>query len=397
MMIPSRREGFVRLALALISVGLCLGVVETVARIALKPRPIAAAGTPISRLSPTLGWTTAPGGHQRIQREDFDVEVSLNAAGLRGPDLPYEAASGKRRVAIVGDSFAHGYYAPEPESVTGVLREALRGCDVDVVNGGQPGYSTDQEWLFFSEEISKYRPAETVLLFYYNDLYFNTVARGTANRPKPLFEVGTTGELTLRPPEIEDDAATPPVTEALAPRFRGSALWAFAASRLQKARPDWQRSLAAKGLMPPLSAVPPQEFLPFGPRGEEERARVESMWSRTEAILREFSKTVRESGSSFRAFYVPARFEVQEEAWTYLRRRYEPDRAWVQDRVETRAKAMFDRLGIPFISATREFADAERDSSRRAYLPVDGHWNARGHGIAARSIAISLRSALHCE
>ena len=197
---PRGGEWRARLLLALVSTVMTLGVAELVARIALRPRPTRVGeGTPISEMSSTLGWKTRPGGSQRIRREDFEVTVALNAFGLRGPDVPYEAAPGRRRLAIMGDSFAHGYYAEEPDTVRGRLGEALGGCGVDVLNAGGPGYSTDQAWIYFDTEIRKYNPSEVVLLFYYNDLQFNIETMGTANREKPVF-VETDGRLELIPP-----------------------------------------------------------------------------------------------------------------------------------------------------------------------------------------------------
>ena len=192
-----------RARLLLIGASLLTGLLaaEGAARLRLRWRApvVGGLGTPISELSPVLGWKTRPTGSQRIKREDFDVTITINTLGLRGPEIPYEASPGTRRLAIMGDSFAHGYYADEPLTLRGRLATALAGCSVDVLNGGSPGYSTDQEWLYFTSEIKKYRPSEVVVLFYYNDLGFNIEAVGTGDRAKPVF-VEQDGALVLRPP-----------------------------------------------------------------------------------------------------------------------------------------------------------------------------------------------------
>jgi len=400
---PPGREWRARLLLALVSTVLSLGVAELVARIALRPRPARTGeGTPISEMSSTLGWKTRPGGSQRIRREDFEVTVSLNAFGLRGPDLPYEAAPGRRRLAIMGDSFAHGYYAEEPDTVRGLLGEALGGCGVDVLNAGGPGYSSDQAWIYFDTEIRKYNPSEVVLLFYYNDLQFNLETTGTANREKPVF-VEKDGRLEVIPPppavprrsergERSAGAANP---RRATPTFYHSALWAFAGARLERSRPDWSRSLAAYGLAPELSLQPPAEYLPFGPLDARERQRVEEMWKRTAAILRGFRDDVRAAGAGFSVFYVPARFEVNDEAWTFVQRRYEKERPWDRQVVRTRFEALLSSLDIPLAEATSAFKAAETTSAR-AYLASDGHWNARGNEIAAEALLPIMRRAFFC-
>lgn len=400
---PRGGEWRVRLLLAFVSTVLSLGMAELLARLVLRPQPARAGeGTPISEVSSTLGWKTRPGGSQRIRREDFEVTVSLNAFGLRGPEVPYEATPGRRRLAIMGDSFAHGYYAEEPDTVRGRLGAALGACGVDVLNAGGPGYSTDQAWIYFDTEIRKYAPGEVVLLFYYNDLQFNIERVGTANREKPVFAFRD-GQLEVIPPtpavlrrrergERPADAAN---ARRATPTFYNSALWAFAAARLQRSRPDWSRSLAAYGLAPELSTQPPAEYLPFGPLDARERERVEEMWRRTAAILRGFRDNVRAAGAGFSVFYVPARFEVSDDAWTFVRRRYEKERPWERSAVRTRFEALVTSLDIPLIEATDALKGAER-SPAPAYLPSDGHWNARGNEIAAQALLPVMRRAFSC-
>jgi SGNH hydrolase-like domain, acetyltransferase AlgX len=394
-----------RLVLAIASTLLSLAVAEVAARLLLRPPPPREpAGTPISELSSTLGWRTRPLGSQRIRREDFEVTVTLNRFGLRGPEVPYEPAPGRRRLAIMGDSFAHGYYAEEPETVRGRLGQALDGCGVDVLNAGGPGYSTDQTWIYFDTEIRKYDPREVVLLFYYNDLSFNIERMGTGNREKPVFvERGDGLELVLPGPAPEGrerrgrrtERATASVQRRSAPAFHGSALWGFTVSRLQVSRPDWSRTLSAFGLAPELSVQPPPEFLPFGPIDGRERGRVEEMWKRTTAILGRFRDDVRAAGAGFSVFYVPSRFEASEEAWRFVQRRYEPDRPWTRDVVRTRLESTLASLDIPMFDTTDVFRAAEA-ANTRAYLAVDGHWNARGNEIAAASLLPAMRRAFSC-
>ena len=390
-----------RLLLALLSTGLTLGFAEGVARILLRPSPPGPVeGTPISELSQTLGWKTRPGGSQRVRREDFDVTISINSRGLRGPEIPYDAPPGVRRLAVMGDSFAHGYYAQEEETLRGRLATALGACRVEVLNAGSPGYSTDQEWLYYSEEIRKYHPTEVVLLFYYNDLVFNVLGMGTANRAKPLF-IEKEGALTLipppppppPPPDVSEPERSPEPPAAA--RFHHSALWAFAAGRLQRSRPDWSRTLAGYGLAPDLSTDPPAEYLPFAPADASERTRVEAMWKRTAALLGGFRDDVRNGGAGFSLFYVPARFEVNDPAWDFVKRRYAAGRPWRRDAVRTRLAELAATLDIPLLDATEAFRTAET-SKTPSYLAIDGHWNARGNEIAFESLFPSMRRAFSC-
>lgn len=397
---PRAGEWRSRLLLATLPIVLTLGVAEFAARRLPSAAPAPPAeGTPISEISPSLGWRTRAGGSQRIRREDFDITVTINSLGLRGPEIPYAAAEGARRLAIMGDSFAHGYYAEEPETLRGRLAAALASCRVDVLNAGGPGYSTDQEWIYFSEEIRKYRPSEVVMLFYYNDLQFNIDRMGTANRQKPVF-IEKEGTLELVRPVTEGETMRPREQRAVVirrrpPTFHGSALWGLAAARLQRSRPDWSRTLSEYGLAPSISSEPPAEFLPFAPLGPAETARVEEMWKRTAAILERFRDDVRREAAGFSVFYVPARFEVNDGAWTSVQRRYPADRVWNRDAVRKRLTSLLAALDIPLVDATTAFQAAEK-AGPPAYLSVDGHWNARGNEIAFDRLLPPMRRAFSC-
>ena len=126
-----------------------------------------------------------------------------------------------------------------------------------------------------------------------------------------------------------------------------------------------------------------------------ERARVEKMWTRTEAILRGFRDDVRGGGAGFSVFYVPARFEVNDQAWDFVRRRYEPNRPWTRDAVRSQLEKVLVSLDIPLLESTDEFKGAEKNGPP-AYLAVDGHWNARGNLIAFEGLLPAMRRAFGC-
>src|SRR4029450_920984 len=100
----------------------------------------------------------------------------------------YRALPGVRRVLVLGDSFAEGFSVEQEDAVSQVLERApaARGCAVEVLNGGTVGYSTDQEFLFYRLEGSRYAPAVVALFLYYNDVVYNG-RESVVSTPKPLF------------------------------------------------------------------------------------------------------------------------------------------------------------------------------------------------------------------
>jgi hypothetical protein len=63
--------------------------------------------------------------------------------------------------------------------------------------------------------------------------------------------------------------------------------------------------------------------------------------------------------------------------------------------VRTRLESTLASLDIPMFDTTDVFRAAEA-ANTRAYLAVDGHWNARGNEIAAASLLPAMRRAFSC-
>jgi hypothetical protein len=86
--------------------------------------------------------------------------------------------------------------------------------------------------------------------------------------------------------------------------------------------------------------------------------------------------------------------EVSRADWELTRRRYRLDESrWDRRFVVRRLEAAGQRLGVPVLDLT----DALWAEQGRAYFAQGGHWNARGHAVAAREIAQFLQAATPCR
>lgn len=385
------RSLLLNLGLALVSCAFVAVLLEVAARIyagsLARPDPTAAA-RPISRFHPVLGWDKPPGGESRIRRSEFDVLIQINSLGLRGPEYGYEKPAGTRRVLILGDSFAEGYYVDEADTARAVLEKRLNtgACaGWQVVNGGTIAYSTDQEYLFFREEGYRYQPDLVTLLFYHNDLLYNARPRGPGGEVKPFFQVED-GRLVARHETLEPDPEGAPNRQnpgrAPLQPWRGSIALRLLSNRTVDASPALHRVLGALGLVQPVGSDPPREFWPYGPgRGPE----VDEMWRTTEALLAAIKSDVEAHGARFSVLYIPARFEVNDAVWQTTRERYKLGKRWDPFVVHDRLKAILDAQGTPLVDP-RDALRATETSGPPAYYTRDVHWNAVGNRIAAEGL-----------
>ena len=98
---------------------------------------------------PTRLW-----GMNTGHRQVGTVAAFINERGLRGelPTLP--RPEGRQRIMLVGDStfFGHGIEDDQTILAQTVARLSRAGLDVDGVNGGIPGYSSEQTRLLMEED-----------------------------------------------------------------------------------------------------------------------------------------------------------------------------------------------------------------------------------------------------
>lgn len=119
---------------------------------------------------PRLGFELRPASVARAE-----VEYRINAAGLRGPEVTVEKPPDTRRVVVLGDSIAFGYWVAESDAFPRQLEALLNasrggGPRVEVLNFGVPGYNLDQEIETLRARALAFSPDLVVVAFCLNDL-----------------------------------------------------------------------------------------------------------------------------------------------------------------------------------------------------------------------------------
>lgn len=317
-----------------------------------------------SRFDERLGWANKEGAKTELATREFTASVTINSKGLRGDEVPYERASGKPRIALLGDSFAWGFGVSDDEALAPQLERAL-GESAEVINMGVVGYGTDQEVLFYESEGRRYSPDLVLLVFCLNDVENNVSARDR-RYGKPLFVIdGDSLRLTNVPVREEaswDDWMSDyemPAAEAAqkVPFKRRFRAYTFLTERYYKLRER-------------LEIVRPGLFADgFDPHREE-------AWRVTFRLIERLRRDVEGDGARFAVVLVPRLEQLRYASWV---------------RVNVTLSAFCEGAHIPFydlLPAFRRELDGES-----MFFDVDGHWNAKGHAFAARKLAEYLSTS----
>ena len=321
-----RHPWLTRAAISLVSLaGVLLGA-EGVARLLRPQWAPTQADRMFWKYHPTLGWAHQPGQSGQLNHRDFSVQVRINSRGLR--DREYELPrTNKKRMLVLGDSFAWGFGVEEHERFSEILEDRHVGWDI--INSGVSGYGTDQCYLYLRDEGLSYRPDLVLLLFYINDIIDN----GSPQRYwhyKPYFEL-IEGQLELK--------NTPVPTPALRQRI----------DRFLLGKTYLYARLYARVVRP---------------------ARSTKVWQTNDleltwALLRAMNHLCRDSGAVLTVISAPMKRAPA---------------------VPQLMRQTCSREQIPFLALDHAFSD----QSSATTLPHDHHWNPLGHKVAAEAMEAFL-------
>ena len=355
----------------LLGAGVLLGLLAAELAVRLvRPQPVMVVSRGLYEPDPPRRYRLHPGfAGSLTNRVEFETRVSINRAGLRGPEIGPKAP-GTLRVLALGDSFTFGVGAQAMETYPARLQELLRsrGVRAEVLNAGAPGYGVPDEVAWFQRWGWTLEPdLILVTVFVGNDL--QDAAPGG---PKVMV---VDGALVLQ-----------------GERSRSLSRWLYYHSHLfvllkSSALGGPVRRLL--GLPEPLETRELRSELALYAKGQPSKMAREG-GTATEKAVAALAESA--GGTRILAVIIPSLVQVDPIRWQASLKRFGLDpEEYDPDRLNRLFREIFARHGIPVLDLTEPFARAIQ-RGEKIYYPIDQHLTPAGYRLTARSVADSLRA-----
>ena len=341
-----------------------------------------------------LGWKMKANiqTYYSKKKDRFRIPVRTNSKGLRDEDYAYEKSAKAKRILLLGDSVVVGLEVLRQDVIDVKLEELLRRHgNYEVINTGNHGYGTDQQYLYLTHEGYKYSPDIIIHVAVKNDPTENiTIHQRQRPFGKAYFGLDDKGQLVLKGMPIPKFKATDPwvMSREDAKRYYGN--------QGEEGEPVTQiqdRSQPAN-LTSSLLASLKQDFSNlFIYRWFRDRIKgmegIKNLLIQWKILSRETSGV--QKPEALKAY----EYQIQKKLLEAMRDLAQSINAKFlvyeftngRDRmpeIPTNVQKICQSLGIQYFNSFNAFQTAH---GKPVYCyRYDGHWNAKGHQLAAESI-----------
>jgi hypothetical protein len=359
----TRGRAFGALLAWIVTLGLCVLALEGLLRLC-GMRPVVTINEPDHE----LGWVKRRNESTRKKTSEYDVTFAINSVGLRGdPAMTHTKPPGRKRVLFVGDSFVLGYTVEPHDHFVDLVGAALHadGRDVEALNGGTEGYSTDQEVLWLQKEGLSFEPDAVVACFFQNDVFWNGQS-SYAGTPKPRFS--DDGKL-----EAVDAPPPPP---------RGWLVTHSALGALLDPLMSGPKSGPSLGWVSGSIVIPHEDVVVLA----SPPAEVADCWARTKACFKKLKETCDGAKVPLLFVAIPSKEEIDQGAAA----NYAAAHGLKVEQLDPvspaqKALAAAKEVGLTTLDPRAELQAAAKDGTQ-LYYTQDWHVNPFGSRVLGRAI-----------
>lgn len=159
------KKGFLgNLLVVFVTILILLGIGELVARWYFSKTDATTQELMIYQSNEIFGWEHAPNSEVKQKWGGRELSYSINLSGLRGKEIALQKSPLKKRIALLGDSFAFGLNVQNDETFASKLENL--GKNIEIMNFGIIGHAVDQYYLQFREKVLKFKPDIVVMAYF---------------------------------------------------------------------------------------------------------------------------------------------------------------------------------------------------------------------------------------
>ena len=295
-------------------------------------------------------------------RQEFSQKISFNSQGLRDYEYPYEKAPGTYRIVVLGDSFPEGLQLNLDKTFPKLLEKSLNEKNIndkikkfEAINMGTGGYGTEQEYLVLKNEALKYHPDLVLLAFSMNDIEDNY------NAPAITFENGV----------IKENK----VSASLPKRMM------LACSRHSDICSLMQKVIIESGSTPKGN----EGFDRNSVYKKENSSDFTDAIKETLELISQMKSASENNGADFAVIFIPSKEQVDEKKMQeYFKANVIEKNKIDVNKVQRMIKEYSISRNIRVINLLDAFK--KENNNNDFYFEIDGHWNEKGHELAAMEI-----------
>lgn len=334
---------------------------------------------------PVVGHFHIPGATAWVREPEFTTYLRFNRYGLRGPDIASEKPAGTRRVLLLGDSFVEAKQVAERDALPDRLAASLAAAgvtNVELLNSGTFDWSQVHEYLYLQYAGPTLHPDLVVQLLYVGNDVSDVWPRSRGELRDLERPVATLdGDGALQWPDWHRRAMGQGETPLTALSRHSVLIRAYETGVVDKLRYRERDGQGIEGHM--------LELFQFKESPQEVRA-----WKTVEALLVATRDEAERQGARYALVVVPTKWQVYPQDWQSLLAAIgeADDDRWVLRGPDRRIVQLAEANKIPVLDLMPAMRDAA-ETGQRLYYPVDVHWTAAGHEVAAREVSRFLTDA----
>jgi hypothetical protein len=371
------------------------------------------ASAPVYMYDPVRGWKMTPNTTVFYSRPDdfIRTRITTNSHGLRDTEHTYEKKKSVFRICLIGNSAIAGFEVDQKYLLNKRLERLLNGGSTssrfEVINFGVRGYGTDQSYLTMTTDVARYAPDLVLYVFSGNDCSDNITVRNPNRKyGKSYFSLGNDGRLELKGVPVPRHFSDPDryitvfnvadTAAAVLPRGNidnsekqgRTTVWksmkrGFSHSALYRlARTAFRGNAWLEGTLGRFHVLEDLRMRPAQDRVmEQEKAALTGPGAEAykTRLLGGLLCAMRASADS-----IGAKFLFYEMS----------NGSGDMPQMPTMAKRLCDSCAIPYINSIPVFFQDAKGSKKYSFMH-DGHWNIKGHALAAHIIYDYLMTSLH--